>query len=102
MNLGNFVDLDVQLEDIHDSVHGWTGGDMGQVARAAFDPIFWSHHCMIDRVWYLWQLKNGINNIPDDYKDKPLAPFDMRVRDVLDINRLGYEYAHGSSTLVIK
>lgn len=102
MDLGNFVDLDVQLEDIHDSVHGWCGGDMGVVARAAFDPIFWSHHCMIDRVWYLWQLKNGIDNIPDDYKDKPLAPFDMRVRDVLDINRLGYEYGHASSTVVTK
>jgi tyrosinase len=100
--LRNFVDLDTQLEDIHDSVHGWCGGDMGQVARAAFDPIFWSHHCMIDRIWYKWQLKNGIDNIPDDYKDKVLFPWDMRVRDVLDINRLGYEYADGSSTLVIK
>lgn len=100
MNLGNFIDLDVQIEDIHDSVHGWCGGDMGQVARAAFDPIFWSHHCMIDRIWYLWQLKNGINTIPDDYLDQPLAPFNMKVRDVLDINRLGYEYAHGSTTVV--
>jgi len=100
MNLGNYVDLDLQIEDIHDSVHGWTGGDMGQVARAAFDPIFWSHHCMIDRIWYLWQLKNGINNIPDDYKDKTLAPFDLRVRDVLDINSLGYDYAQSSSIVV--
>jgi tyrosinase len=102
MDLGNYVDLDSQLEDIHDQIHGWCGGDMGQVAIAAFDPIFWSHHCMIDRIWYLWQLKNGINNIPDDYKDKTLAPFNMRVRDVLDINRLGYEYAHSSVTILNK
>jgi tyrosinase len=102
MGLGNFLDLDTQLEDIHDSVHGWCGGDMGVVARSAFDPIFWSHHCMIDRVWYLWQIKNGVDNIPDDYKDKTLAPFDMRVRDVLDIGRLGYEYGHASSTVLTK
>src|SRR5258708_16855908 len=53
MQLGNFEDFTGQLEDIHDGVHGWLGGDMGAVATSAFDPIFWSHHCMIDRVWYL-------------------------------------------------
>jgi tyrosinase len=102
LELTSFVDFSDQLEDYHDQIHGWTGGrdpnnpgnggDMGSVAVAAFEPIFWSHHCMIDRVWYLWQLKQGINNIPDDYLDKPLAPFSFVVRDVLDINNLGYEY----------
>jgi tyrosinase len=98
-----FADLTVQIEDIHDQVHGWTGGlnpnpppdggDMGVIATAAYDPIFWAHHCMIDRLWYLWQLGHGVNNIPPDYLDMPLAPFAVTVQDVLDINRLGYEYA---------
>ena len=66
---------------------------MGVVARAAFDPIFWSHHGMIDRLWYLWQLRHGVANIPQDYLDRPLAPFSLTVQDVLDIRRLGYEYA---------
>lgn len=70
---------------------------MGSVATAAFDPIFWSHHVMIDRVWYLWQLQNGLHNIPPDYLDKALPPFSLTVRDVLDINSLGYEYADSSS-----
>lgn len=96
MSMGNFVDFTSQVQDVHDSVHGWVGGDMGVVATSAFDPIFWSHHCMIDRIWYLWQLQNGINNIPADYLDKALAPFALTVRDVLDINRLGYEYAQSS------
>ena len=39
----------------HDRVHGYVGGSMGQVPTAAFDPIFWSHHSMVDRIWYLWQ-----------------------------------------------
>ena len=96
MGLGNFVDFTGQVQDVHDNVHGWVGGEMGVVATSAYDPIFWSHHCMIDRIWYLWQLQNGTNNIPADYLDKPLAPFALTVRDVLDINRLGYEYAQAS------
>jgi tyrosinase len=99
MGLGNFVDFSNQLQDIHDNIHGWVGGDMGVVATSAFDPIFWSHHCMIDRVWYLWQLQNGINNIPADYLDKALSPFALTVQDVLDINRLGYEYASAAVTI---
>ncbi|MGH9719642.1 MAG: tyrosinase family protein [Bryobacteraceae bacterium] len=105
--LNQYVDFSNQLQDIHDSIHGWAGGrnparptqggDMGAVATSAFDPIFWSHHCMIDRLWYLWQLRHGESNIPPDYLDKPLAPFALNVKDVLNINTLGYEYA-GAST----
>lgn len=104
--LSSFVDFQDQLEDIHDAIHGWTGGrdpaspnrggDMGSVATAAFDPIFWSHHCMIDRIWYLWQLRHGVTNIPPSYLPRPLAPFALTVQGVLDINRLGYEYAQGA------
>ena len=104
LNLQSFSDFTRQAEDLHDQVHGATGGrspdgqhagDMGMVPAAAFDPIFWSHHCMIDRLWYLWQLKWGIDNIPPDYLDLPLSPFNLRVRDVMDIHALGYEYASG-------
>ncbi len=103
LSLTSFVDFSNQLQDIHDGLHGWTGGrnpsppprfgDMGTVVSSAFDPIFWSHHGMIDRLWYRWQLRHGINNIPPDYLDKTLEPFGLTVADVLDINRLGYEYA---------
>lgn len=110
LTLSSFVDFTSQLEDIHDQIHGWTGGmnpspppvggDMGAVATAAYDPIFWSHHCMIDRIWYLWQLRQGVNNVPEDYLDKPLAPFALTVRDVLDINRLGYEYVETHQVVI--
>lgn len=99
LGLGNYVDFSNQLQDIHDNIHGWVGGDMGVIAVSAFDPIFWSHHCMIDRIWYLWQLQNGVNNIPANYLDMALAPFAMTVRDVLDINQLGYEYAQAAVTV---
>jgi tyrosinase len=103
-NITDFQQFSDRLERIHDNIHGWTGGisqgvggDMGTVATAAYDPIFWVHHCMIDRVWYLWQLKNGINNIPAEYMDVILAPFRYTVRDVLNINALGYTYAVATS-----
>jgi tyrosinase len=48
---------------------------------------------MLDRLWYLWQIKNGLNNIPADHLPVVLQPFGLTVRDVLDIEALGYEYA---------
>jgi len=105
LDLTSFVDFTAQLEDIHDLIHGWVGGlrdpsnpdlgggDMGSVAVAAYDPIFWAHHCMIDRIWYLWQLRQGLQNIPPDYLARGLDPFGMTVEQVLDINALGYDYA---------
>jgi tyrosinase len=101
LELNSFVDFSEQLENVHDGIHGWTGGggDMSFVALSAFDPIFWAHHCMIDRLWYLWQLRHGVFNIPPDYLPRPLEPFGLTVRDVLDIHSLGYEYATSSATL---
>jgi tyrosinase len=110
LDLSQYLDFSRQLQDVHDFIHGWTGGmnpddpneggDMGVIAASAFDPIFWAHHAMIDRLWYLWQLQHGANNIPDEYLDKVLAPFPLRVRDVLDIRELGYDYAVSSATAV--
>ncbi|HXU39376.1 MAG TPA: tyrosinase family protein [Blastocatellia bacterium] len=96
LNLTQFDDFSRQLEGIHDFIHGWTGGglgDMGNVGTAAWDPIFWSHHCNIDRLWYLWQIRHGESNIPPNLLPMVLPPFSLTVRDVLNINALGYEYA---------
>jgi hypothetical protein len=32
-----------------------TAGLMSEVVTAAFDPIFWAHHCNIDRIWSVWE-----------------------------------------------
>jgi tyrosinase len=96
----NFVVFSDALEDLHDGVHGWTGGTMGDVAYAAFDPVFWAHHCMIDRVWWLWQQDNRINAVPAaGWEDIVLEPFNMTVRDTLVANALGYEYADTETPL---
>jgi tyrosinase len=86
-----------RLENLHDDVHAWVGGDMNDPTSAAFDPLFFAHHCMIDRVWYLWQIRHGNGRIPLDLLDLELIPFGKRTQDVLDAQRLGYEYAASST-----
>ena len=96
LSLSDWEDFSNQLQNPHDFIHGWTGGrggDMGSVVAAAFDPIFWSHHCMVDRIWWLWQLRHGNSGIPPSLLDMVLPPFNQRVKDVLNIHELGYEYA---------
>jgi len=109
LKLKDFVDFSKHVQDLHDQVHPWVGGidpgppkrfgDMGSIMTSAFDPIFWSHHCMIDRIWYLWQAQNGNDSIPQIYLDRPLAPWALKVSDVLDIQQLGYEYAVSGITV---
>jgi tyrosinase len=89
----DFLTFQIQLEGTHDGVHMWVGGTMGAIATAAYDPIFWAHHCMIDRLWYLWQLRHPGAGVPARLLDRALAPFPMTVRDTLEVTALGYDYA---------
>ncbi len=66
---------------------------MGAVPSAGFDPIFWSHHCMIDRLWYMWQLEHPNALPPRNIMEESLPPSRLKVKDVLDIDELGYTYA---------
>ncbi|HEX6652558.1 MAG TPA: tyrosinase family protein [Thermoleophilaceae bacterium] len=93
--LTDFRDFSNQLQDVHDRIHGWVGGDMGSIGTSAFDPVFWAHHAMIDRIWYQWQLRHGVNNIPPEYLGLALFP-GLTVQQVLDVHALGYDYATGA------
>jgi len=90
-----------RIESVHDQVHVWVGGDMSDVTAAAFDPIFFAHHCMVDRLWYLWQVRHGNGGIPGDLLDLPLEPFGKTTREVLDAQRLGYEYASAATVISV-
>jgi tyrosinase len=96
--LEDFVDFTTQLEGLHNNVHVWVGGHMGQIAYAAFDPVFWAHHCMIDRLWRIWQLKHPGSLPPASILDQALPPFRMTVRQTLSVTALGYDYAVASSS----
>ncbi len=41
---------------MHNGMHGWVGGDMGAPNSSPNDPIFFLHHCNIDRLWAMWQI----------------------------------------------
>lgn len=87
-----FEDFSGRLENVHNDVHVWVSGAMSQVPTAAFDPIFWSHHTMIDRLWSLWQARHPGLDPPNTIINTVLAPFRMTVAQTSNIADLGYEY----------
>lgn len=51
-----------QLEiPIHNPVHRWVGGTMMERFSPG-DPVFFFHHCNIDRIWSNWQKKHKFLN----------------------------------------
>jgi tyrosinase len=48
----------------HDHVHTSIGGDMGTFL-SPLDPVFWTHHCMIDFCWVDWNINRNNNNTND-------------------------------------
>jgi tyrosinase len=98
LDLRDFLDFSFGLEELHNRVHVWTGGHMGMVPFAAFDPVFWAHHTMCDRIWRLWQLRHPGARPPQAILDEALPPFRMTVRQTLDVTALGYDYAVASAS----
>ena len=48
----------IQLEiPLHNLVHRWIGGNMVDMTSPN-DPVFWLHHCNIDRLWAEWQVQH--------------------------------------------
>ena len=93
LNDSGFDGFSLDLENVHNGVHTWVHGSMGQIPVAGFDPVFWAHHSMIDRLWYLWQMRHPTVSPDASMLNTPLAPFPLTVAQVLDIRQLGYDYA---------
>jgi tyrosinase len=57
------------LEALHDIIHGVTGkdGHMTYLDFSSYDGLFWLHHCMIDRIFSIYQYLH-----PDTYVE-PMA-----------------------------
>ena len=89
--------------NLHNRGHGWVGGSMLPMTSPN-DPIFFMHHCMVDKLWYEWQLRfpgQGylpVNNGPfgqnetDPMDSTPASPIGARPLDVLDSRVLNIEY----------
>jgi hypothetical protein len=86
----------------HNIVHSLIGGWMGDPDRAASDPIFWLHHCNIDRLWEVWLKKAGGRANPTDaqwrttpftFHDEAGAQVQLTATDILNTAaQLGYTY----------
>jgi tyrosinase len=101
----DFYDFQDLLETTpHDSVHvpgvqGW----MGSVPTAALDPIFYLHHCNIDRLWCIWLAQGGGRANPTDspwlntvyqFYDENGATVNMTGAQIVHTaNQLCYQYA---------
>lgn len=95
---GFCLDLDSKL---HGRVHVRTGDtmNMGAVPWAAGDPVFWVHHCQIDRIWASWNAGGRKNPIDTTFLNKTFVFADgmgnrvvATIKDFLDISKLGYSY----------
>ena len=85
----------------HNTVHVDIGGLMGDPRTAAQDPIFWAHHCNIDRIREVW-IKNGphTNPPPGAFTTELFTfpgvngqPVTHKVADMFDTKKkLGYAY----------
>jgi len=61
----NFFTFEAQIEGTpHNTVHCEVGQTMC-TGGSALDPIFWTHHCMIDYCWAKWNLELENNNTND-------------------------------------
>lgn len=90
----------------HDSVHGWTGDqmqigkkDMGTLYAAGRDPVFYTHHANLDRLWEVWKSLGNEDIDDSDYLDSEFVFYNenaelvkVKVRDSLDTAKLGYVY----------
>jgi len=102
----------------HGSVHCATGvascpsGYMGYVPSAGNDPIFYSHHANIDRVYECWLRVNPAARLPNNAAQLA-AHFSFingsgtlvssKVGDMVTLAQLGYRYAPGGGCpLIIK
>ncbi len=48
----------------HNYIHGWISGDMGAF-HSPLDPIFWTHHNMLDCLWVDWNINRNNPNSND-------------------------------------
>src|SRR6185295_18443643 len=64
----------------HGSMHMAVGGDfgwMGAFDTAPLDPLFWLHHCNIDRLWTVWLRRDPLHKNPTEAPWLTTVPFEF-------------------------
>ena len=88
--------------------HTWTGGTMA-TGESPRDPLFYLHHCNLDRLWAIWQLNNQgadqytLDPINSDNVPEAAVPLNDQMiggatpASMLDHEALGYLYARDTA-----
>jgi hypothetical protein len=110
-SMRNFVEgwVSPRLEpELHNRAHVFVGGSM-LPGTSPDDPVFFLHHCNVDRIWALWQFRHPGQHYPlvvpkvsspgnrPHGLDDPMPPWTTatetkRPRDMLNHTTLGYTY----------
>ena len=90
---------------LHDSIHNIIGGSMAS-GGSANDPIFFSHHANIDRIWSVWQ-ENSEDHIyayvgntarNDSMPGTSTVPADMLHMEHLNLDETHYHVIYGEDS----
>ncbi|CAN0843716.1 Polyphenol oxidase, chloroplastic [Linum grandiflorum] len=99
-------------ELLHNMAHLWVGTaippgttqlgeDMGNFYSAGRDPLFYVHHCNVDRLWNVWKTIGQYRFDFDDYDylntsflfyDENKDLIKIKVKDVLDNTPMRFDY----------
>jgi tyrosinase len=97
----DFPSFSGELEAWHGQIHMWVGGQMTDVPFAAYDPIFWAHHAMIDRLWRIWQVEHHGASLPRRLGETVMQPFGVTAQGTIEPNALGYDYAISATDIPV-
>lgn len=86
---------------MHGQVHIFVGGHLLSDASPN-DPLFFLHHCNVDRIFAEWQDRWGLYNFPRSWQDtlnnvrhtwqEIMEPFNVTLKSTLDIRGSGVRY----------
>jgi tyrosinase len=99
--------FETSLENVpHDAVHDTIGGDMGDITTAPIDPIFYLHHCNLDRLWNAWSLRStskvpAANNSYWNGSFTYASGLTMTKSRTRTTTGLGYDYANDKMPTVL-
>src|SRR5262249_52769817 len=70
--------------NLHNDVHAWIGGDRGDMGPSSSpnDPVFFLHHCNVDRIWEAWMRTKGRTYQPTMSETGYVG---LRIDDVLPV-----------------
>lgn len=86
---------------LHGFVHTLVGTDtnMGYIPASAQDPVFWIHHCNVDRLWASWNRAGFLNLTDPDFlgqvfwfADPDGEAVSIKFGDVMSTAQLNYTY----------